>query len=95
MLSIVQHRAHRSSSKLGLHGVAAVSEHVTVKTEPPESDLGLTTRFERNAIPLVEELYGVARRLTRNLADAEDADAEDLVPDTIGECRAQEAKVNR
>ena len=30
--------------------MAAVSEHVTVKTEPPKSDLGLTTRFERNAI---------------------------------------------
>jgi hypothetical protein len=29
-------------------------------------------------------------RLTRNLAGAEE-----LVPDTIGECRAQEAKVNR
>ena len=34
--------------------MAAVSEHVTVKTEPPNSDLGLTTRFERNAIPLLE-----------------------------------------
>ncbi len=52
--------------------MAAVSEHVTVKTEPPESDLGLTTRFERNAISLLEELYGGARRLTRNLAGAED-----------------------
>ena len=60
--------------------MAAVTEHVTVKTEPPESDLGLTTRFERNAIPL----------LTRNLADAGD-----LIQDKIGECRAQEAKVNR
>ena len=59
--------------------MAAVSEHVTVKIEPPKSDLGLTTRSERNAIAL-----------TRNLAGAED-----LVQDTIGECRAQEAKVNR
>jgi hypothetical protein len=90
MLSIVQHRAHRSSSKLGLHGAAAVSEHVSVKTEPPKSDLGLTTRFERNAIPLREGLYSGARRLTPNLAGAED-----LVQDTIGECRAQEAEVNR
>jgi hypothetical protein len=75
-VSIVQHRAHRSSSKLGLHPVAAVSEHVTMKTEPPKSDPGMTTRFER--------------RLTRNLAGAED-----LAQDTIGECRAQQAKVNR
>ena len=70
--------------------MAAVSEHVTVKTEPPESDLGLATRFERNAIPLLEEPHGGARRLTRNLVGAED-----LAQDTIGECRAQEAKVNR
>jgi hypothetical protein len=71
MVSIVQHRAHRSSSKLGLHGVAAVSQHVTVKTESPETDPGLTTRFERNAIPL-----------TRNLAGAGD-----LIQDAIGECQ--------
>jgi hypothetical protein len=70
--------------------VAAVSEHVTMKTEPPKGDLGLTTRFERNAIPLREEPYSGARRLTRNLANAED-----LVPDIIGVCRAQQAKVNR
>ena len=70
--------------------MAAVSEHVTVKTEPPERDLGSTTRFDRNAIPLLEEPYGGAHRLTRNLAGAED-----LLQDTIGECRAQQAKVNR
>ncbi|MCW2649345.1 MAG: polymerase subunit sigma [Mycobacterium sp.] len=70
--------------------MAAVSEHGAVKTEPPKSDLGLTTQFERNAIPLLEQPYGGARRLTRNLGGAED-----LVQDTIGECRAQQAKVNR
>jgi hypothetical protein len=42
-----------------------------METESPESDLGLTTRFERNAIAL-----------TRNLADAGD-----LIQDTIGECQ--------
>lgn len=51
--------------------MAAVSEHGTVKTESPESDLGLTTRFERNAIAL-----------TRNLAGAGD-----LIKHTIGECQ--------
>ena len=61
-----------------------------MKTEPPRSDLGLTTRFERNAIPLLEGIYSGARQLTRNLAGAED-----LAQDTIRECRAQEAKVNR
>jgi hypothetical protein len=47
----------------------------------------LTTRFERNAIPLLEELDGGARRLTRNLADAED-----LVQDTIGEMSSSRGK---
>ena len=61
-----------------------------MKTEPPKSDPGMTTRSERNAIPLLEEPDRGARRLTRNLAGAED-----LVQDTIGECRAQQAKVNR
>ena len=70
--------------------MAAISEHISVKTEPPKSDLGLTTRSKCNTIPLLEELNGGARRLTRHLADAED-----LTHDTIGECRAQEAKVNR
>jgi hypothetical protein len=42
--------------------VAAVSEHVTVKTEPPKSDLGLTTRFERSAIPGVERALQQHRR---------------------------------
>jgi hypothetical protein len=51
--------------------VAAVSEHVTVKTEPPKSDLGLTTRFQPNAIAL-----------TRNLGGAGD-----LRRDAIGECQ--------
>ena len=70
--------------------MAAVPEHGAVKTEPPKSDPELTTRFERNAIPMIEEPHGGARRLTRNLVGAED-----LVQDTIGECRAQQAKVNR
>lgn len=61
-----------------------------MKTEPPKSDPGLTTRFERNAFAPLEEPYSGARRLTGNLADAED-----LVQGTIGECRAQEAKANR
>jgi RNA polymerase sigma-70 factor, ECF subfamily len=43
-----------------------------------ESDAELTARFERDAIPLLDQLYGGARRLTRNRADAED-----LVQDTM------------
>jgi hypothetical protein len=70
--------------------VAADSEHGTMKTEPPNSDLALTTRSERNAIPLLKEPYGGAHRLTRNRAGAED-----LLQDTIGERRAQQAKGNQ
>lgn len=32
----------------------------------------LTARFERDAIPLLDDLYGAARRLTRSRTDAED-----------------------
>ncbi len=41
---------------------------VTVK----ETDEELAARFERDALPLVEQLYGYALRMTRNPADAED-----------------------
>jgi RNA polymerase sigma-70 factor, ECF subfamily len=43
-----------------------------------ESDAELTARFERDAIPLLDQLYGGARRMTRTRADAED-----LVQDTM------------
>jgi RNA polymerase sigma-70 factor, ECF subfamily len=43
-----------------------------------ETEAELTARFERDAIPLLDVLYGSARRLTRNRADAED-----LVQDTM------------
>jgi hypothetical protein len=38
--------------------VAAVSEHVIVKIESPQSELGLTTRFERNPIAMKRKLAG-------------------------------------
>jgi len=44
-----------------------------------ESDAELTTRFERDAIPLMDQLYGGALRLTRNPADAEDLLQETMV----------------
>ena len=43
-----------------------------------ESDAELAARFERDAVPLLDQLYGAARRLTRSRADAED-----LVQDTM------------
>src|SRR6476660_1322000 len=37
-----------------------------------ETDAELTARFERDAIPLLDQLYGGARQMTRNHAEAED-----------------------
>ncbi|MFE3290593.1 sigma-70 family RNA polymerase sigma factor [Rhodococcus sp. NPDC059234] len=37
-----------------------------------ESATELTARFERDALPLLDQLYGAALRMTRNPADAED-----------------------
>jgi RNA polymerase sigma-70 factor (ECF subfamily) len=50
----------------------------------PETDAELTARFERDAIPLLDQLYGAARRLTRSRADAED-----LVQETMLRAYAQ------
>ena len=44
-----------------------------------ETDEELTARFERDAIPLLDQLYGGALRLTRNPADAEDLLQETMV----------------
>ena len=44
-----------------------------------ESDAELTARFERDAIPLMDQLYSGALRLTRNPADAEDLLQETMV----------------
>ena len=44
-----------------------------------ETDAELTARFERDAIPLMDQLYGGALRMTRNPADAEDLLQETMV----------------
>ncbi|MDT5331814.1 MAG: polymerase sigma-70 factor, subfamily, partial [Mycobacterium sp.] len=49
------------------------------ETSAPESDAELTARFERDAIPLLDQLYGGALRMTRNPADAEDLLQETMV----------------
>ncbi|WP_232541463.1 sigma-70 family RNA polymerase sigma factor [Nocardia bovistercoris] len=38
----------------------------------PADEAGLARRFERDALPLLDQLYGAALRMTRNPADAED-----------------------
>lgn len=54
---------------------------VGVAAAPPavETDADLTARFERDAIPLLDQLYGGALRMTRNPADAEDLLQETMV----------------
>jgi hypothetical protein len=54
MSSIVQHRTHRRSSKLGLHGAAVFPEHGVVTFEAPNTAPALITRFARNAMPGVK-----------------------------------------
>ncbi len=41
-------------------------------TRTDESDADLAARFQRDALPLIDQLYGAALRMTRNPADAED-----------------------
>jgi RNA polymerase sigma-70 factor (ECF subfamily) len=43
-----------------------------VRPGQPNTDTELMARFERDAIPMIDELYASARRLTRCRADAED-----------------------
>jgi RNA polymerase sigma-70 factor (ECF subfamily) len=40
--------------------------------QPPETDAELAARFQRDAIPLIDQLFGGALRLTRDRHDAED-----------------------
>ena len=44
-----------------------------------ETDAELAARFQRDAIPLLDQLYGGALRMTRNPADAEDLLQETMV----------------
>ncbi|WP_124039859.1 sigma-70 family RNA polymerase sigma factor [Neoactinobaculum massilliense] len=44
----------------------------TVSRAPEESAEERSARFEKDALPYIDQLYGAAMRLTRNAADAED-----------------------
>lgn len=43
-----------------------------INRAPEDSDADLLHRFERDALPLLDQLYGAALRMTRNPADAQD-----------------------
>ncbi|GAB88557.1 sigma-70 family RNA polymerase sigma factor [Gordonia rhizosphera] len=49
-----------------------VSSQAPRRTDPAESAEELTERFERDALPLLDQMFGAALRMTRNPADAED-----------------------
>lgn len=49
-----------------------------------ETDAELTERFQRDAIPLIDQLFGGALRLTQNRADAEDLVQETMLRAYIG-----------
>ena len=65
----------------GRDGVPKDDRHrrVGARAEPRRADAQLTARFERDAIPLLDQLYGGALRMTRNPADAEDLLQETMV----------------
>ncbi|WP_293058082.1 sigma-70 family RNA polymerase sigma factor [Mycobacterium sp.] len=58
---------------------AATGPEMPERAPTAETDEELTARFEREAIPLLDQLYGGALRLTRNPADAEDLLQETMV----------------
>ena len=49
-----------------------------------QSDAELTARFQRDALPLLDQLYSGALRMTRNPADAEDLLQETMVKAYVG-----------
>ena len=61
-----------ASTQVHTFGDMSEFEAVPDRTGSDESDAELTARFERDAVPLLDVLYGGARRMTRNRSDAED-----------------------
>ncbi len=51
---------------------SGVGSQAPRRADPGESPEALTERFERDALPLLDQMYGAALRMTRNPADAED-----------------------
>lgn len=58
-------------SSQGSHFREKSAKQVVAKT-PPAPGSALAKRFEQEALPLLDQLYGGALRMTRNPADAED-----------------------
>lgn len=56
----------------GTVGAARGDDAATDRAAAPVDEAELARRFERDALPLLDQLYGAALRMTRNPADAED-----------------------
>ncbi len=66
-------RVSSDSSKGAAVGSTAMPAERETVSEPGEETVEeRRTRFERDAMPLLDQLYGAALRMTRNPADAED-----------------------
>jgi RNA polymerase sigma-70 factor (ECF subfamily) len=70
--------AERAATE-GIVSITMADEGATKAVRSEETDEQLTARFERDAIPLLDTLYGGALRMTRNPADAEDLLQETMV----------------
>lgn len=69
---------------MGVLGIMeTIDVPVALSTVATESAAGRTARFERDAMPLLDQLYSAAMRLTHNPQDAED-----LVQDTFAKAYA-------
>ncbi|QDQ98188.1 sigma-70 family RNA polymerase sigma factor [Tomitella fengzijianii] len=53
-------------------GAGDTAENGSAENEAAENEAQLAARFERDAMPLLDQLYGAALRMTRKPADAED-----------------------
>lgn len=74
--------ATEGTAAIEMADVEGVTETETANKTPvrsDESDEQLTARFERDAIPMLDQLYGGALRMTRKPADAEDLLQETMV----------------
>jgi RNA polymerase sigma-70 factor (ECF subfamily) len=64
--------AGRTTPRLEGSAVPGTETHAVDNVDNPETAEQRAARFERDAMPLLDQLYAAALRMTRNPADAED-----------------------